>query len=307
MNGAPGRPRVLAALDEIARWKAAEEAEIESSMANVDDDEDAVRRTLEGAQRQLVALTTFREELNEKQVVILQEADRRSRAALLAGLKADRVLLEERAARLDAAIAEREDGLQKQLGEPDLAGAVEEYANFAEVEATLGSLPLSYRRAILAHHDKVRRRLDSVIVASNAAPPALGLDRVAVTVLFSVDPAEGPPEGMVAVLPVDFALFTDWAERREDLCAKVAYRVIAALTRLLASVGAEAAPVQYNELGGFLVVQVWLGDCTVNGSLEEGALAEIDALRGEAEDLDSAGIELHALWVPAAVLADEEV
>lgn len=307
MNGTRGRPRLVEALDEIARWKDAGEAEIVDSISTIGEDEDAVRRTLESAHRQLVALTTFREELHERQAAIGHESERRVRTALRAGLTADRVLLDARAARLDAAIAEREAGLQRQLDEPDLAGAVEEYANFAEVEATLSSLPASYRRAILDHHDKVRRRLDSVIVASNAAPPSLGLERVGVTILFSMEPAEGPPEAMVAVLPVDCSLATDWAERKEDLCSKVAYRVIAAMTRILAGVGAQAAPVQYSELWGFLVVQVWLGDCTLEGNLEERALAELDALREEAQDLDSAGIELQGLWVPAAVLADEEV
>lgn len=307
MSGIQTSPAVIAVLDDIAKWKAKGDAEFGGSMAEVDREEDSARRAIEEAQRQLLALATLRAELREKHAQIGAEAERRERAALRVGLSADRAVIEARAAQLEAAIAKREAELQRQLQDPEIAAAVEEYEKFVEVEASLASLPASYRRAILDHHEKIRRRLEPVIAASNAGPPMLGLETVGVGVLFAVDPAEGAPEALVAVLPVPFSVCRDWAERKEDLASQFAYRVVAAVSRLLTRVGAGGAPIQYAELAGCLAVQVWLGDCDAQGDLKEGALEEIDALREEADELGAAGIELYGLWVRAAMLADEEV
>jgi len=306
MSDTPNSPAVIAVLEEIAQWKNRADLEFGSSMAEVDKEEDAARRAIEEAQRQLLALATLRAELRDKHGQIAMEAERRERGALREGLSADRSVIETRAAMLDAAIAARDTELQRQLLDPEIAAAVEEYEKFVEVEASLASLPSSYRRAILDHHEKVRRRLEPVIAASNAGPPRLELDPVGVGVLFAMDPPDGTPEALVAVLPVPFSVCRDWADRKEDLAALFAYRVVAAVSRLLGAVGAGNAPIQYTELAGCLAVQVWLGDCELQGDLNERALEEIDALREEAEELSAAGIELYGLWVRAAMLADEE-
>lgn len=306
MSGNGNNPAVIAVLEEIAQWKSRADLEFSTSMAEVDREEDGARRAIEEAQRQLLALATLRAELRDKHGQVAMEAERRERAALREGLSTDRGVIEARAAALDAAIGARDADLQRQLQDPEVAAAVEEYEKFVEVEASLAALPASYRRAILDHHERIRRRLEPVIAASNAGPPPLGLEPVGVGVLFAVDPPDGTPEALVAVLPVPYSVCRDWAERKEDLASLFAYRVVAAVSRLLAAVGAGSAPIQYTELAGCLAVQVWLGDCEIVGDLNERALEEIDALREEAEELSAAGIELYGLWVRAAMLADEE-
>jgi hypothetical protein len=306
MSELPNRPAVIAVLEELAQWKARGDAEFSSTVADVDREEDAARRAIEEAQRQLLALATLRAELRDKHASLGLEAEQRERAALRDGLATDRGIIEVRAAALSRAIAARDEALQRQFQDPEIAAAVEEYEKFVEVEASLASLPAGYRRAILDHHEKVRRRLEPVIAASNAGPPRLGLGDVGVGVLFAVDPAQGTPEALVAVLPVPFAVCRDWADRKEDLASQFAYRVVAAVSRLLGAVGAGAAPIQYTELAGCLAIQVWLGDCDLQGDIKERALEEIEALREEAEELSAAGIELYGLWVRAAMLADEE-
>jgi hypothetical protein len=306
MSDIPNRPAVISVLEEIAQWKARADGEFSKTMADVDREEDAARRSIEEAQRQLLALATLRAELRDKHSMVALAAEQRERLALREGLATDRGIIEGRAGQLAAAVAAQEESLQRQLKDPDIAGAVDEYEKFVEVEASLASLPAGYRRAILDHHEKVRRRLEPVIAASNAGPPQLGLANVGVGVLFAVDPAEGAPGALVAVLPVPFAVCRDWAERKEDLASQFAYRVVAAVSRLLAAVGAGAAPIQYTELAGCLAIQVWLGDCDLQGDINERALEEIEALREEAAELGAAGIELYGLWVRAAMLADEE-
>ncbi len=306
MSGNPQRPAVIAELEEIAEWKARADAEFGASVAEVDHEENAARRQIEEAQRQLVALATLRAELRDKHTQVGLESERRERVAIRQGLANDRQVIEARASLLAEAIAEREAALQAQLQDPEIASAVEEYEKFVEIEASLAALPQSYRRAILDHHDKVRRRLEPVIAASNAGPPNLGLDPVGVGVLFSVDAPAGTPEALVAVLPVPSAVSRDWAERKEDLCSLFAYRVVAAVSRLLAAIGAGSAPIQYSDLHGCLAIQVWLGECAVQGDINERALEEIGAVREEAEELTAAGIELYGLWVRPTMLGEEE-
>lgn len=306
MSELANRPAVIAVLEEIAQWKSRADAEFNGSMADVQREEGALRRSIEEAQRQLVALAARRSELRDKQEMVALGAETRERAALRQGLADDRGIVEGRAALLEAALGAQERALRNMLRDPEVAGAVEEYEKFVEVEASLAVLPSGYRRAILDHHDKVRRRLEPVIAASNAGPPNLGLANVGVGVLFAVDPAEGVPEALVAVLPVPFAVCRDWAERKEDLSSRFAYRVVAAISRLLTAVGAGEAPIQYTDVAGCLAVQVWLGDCDLQGDINERALEEIEALREEAAELSAAGIELYGLWVRAAMLADEE-
>lgn len=306
MSDIPNRPAVIAVLEEIAQWKARADAEFSTTMSDVERDEAGARRAIDEAQRQLVALAALRAELKDKHAMVGLGAERRERVALREGLATDREVIEGRAGLLEAAIAAQDAELQRQLQDPEVASAVEEYEKFVEVESSLAALPMGYRKAILEHHERVRRRLEPVITASNAGPPNLGLANVGVGVLFAVDPAEGPPEALVAVLPVPFAVCRDWAERKEDLSSRFAYRVVAAVSRLLGAVGAGAAPIQYTELSGCLAVQVWLGDCEVQGDIKERALEEIEALREEASELAAAGIELYGLWVRATMLADEE-
>lgn len=306
MSDIPNRPAVIAVLEEIAQWKARADAEFATTMSDVDRDEAAARRAIDEAQRQLIALAALRAELKDKHALVGLGAEGRERVALREGLATDRKAIEGRAALLESALAAQDAELQRQLQDPEVASAVEEYEKFVEVESSLAALPVGYRKAILDHHERVRRRLEPVIAASNAGPPNLGLANVGVGVLFAVDPAEGPPEALVAVLPVPFAVCRDWADRKDDLSSRFAYRVVAAVSRLLGAVGAGAAPIQYTELSGCLAVQVWLGDCEVQGDIKERALEEIEALREEASELAAAGIELYGLWVRAAMLADEE-
>lgn len=306
MSETQAQPAVIAVLEEIASWKASADAEFSRTMSEVDREEDEARRQIEEAQRRLLALASVRSELREKHTQVGFDAERKERTALRTGLSTDRAVVEERAAKLASAIAQREAALQLQLQDPEIATAVEEFEKFVEIEATLAALPPTYRRAILDHHEKVRRRLEPVIAASNAGPPDLGLDQVGVGVLLAISPAEGTPDALVAVVPVPFGVKTDWLTRKEDLASQFAYRVVAAVSRLLNAVGAGNAPIDYHAVNGCLAINVWLGDSTIQGDLNERGLEEIGALREEAEELSAAGIELYGFWVRPSMLAEEE-
>jgi hypothetical protein len=154
MSDTPNSPAVIAVLEEIAQWKSRADVEFGNSMAEVDKEEDAARRAIEEAQRQLLALATLRAELRDKHARIAMEAERRERAALREGLSTDRTVIETRAAMLEAAIATREAELQRQLQDPEIAAAVEEYEKFVEVRPPWPRCP----RATAAPSSIITRR-----------------------------------------------------------------------------------------------------------------------------------------------------
>ena len=141
------------------------------------------------------------------------------------------------------------------------------------------------------------------IRAANDAPPPLALAPLGVAVLAATEPADGVPEGLLVVLPVPHAVFTDWKSRREDLATQLTYRLIAAVFRVLGSVGAADAPVNYQEVYGNLAVSVWLGDHKVEADLREHILEAISTAYEEATELWAAGVEVYAVWVRAELLA----
>jgi hypothetical protein len=306
MTAGTNRPAIIQVLDDIAQWRSQRDEEHGAAVAAIEAEEAEAKRAIEEAQRRLAGLAEKRVSLEGARGDAAVEGDRRERVALREGLQVDRELLETRAAQMRAQVDARRAELEARLAEPEIATAIEEYERFAEVEASLAALPPSYRQAIVAHHDGVRAKIDPILAAVNAGPPALGLDEAGICVLFAVDPPEGAPEALVAVLPVAWAVYRDWAERGEDLAAQLAYRVVAAVSRVLIAVEASEAPVQYLEVNGCLAIQVWLGDVEVKGELRERMLEEIEALREDAAELNAAGVALYGLWVRPSLLVDEE-
>jgi hypothetical protein len=203
------------------------------------------------------------------------------------------------------AVLDRVAQLDRELEEPELAGAVEEYLKFREAETSLAAMPPDYRDAIVSQHRRVLRRLEPYINAANAGPPPLDVPPVGIGVVASADPAEGVPEALVVVLPVPFAVYGEWNKREEDLASQIAFRLVAAVIQLLSSLGAADAPLRYVEVHGCLAIQVWLGDHEVEGDVRERALEAISGAAEEAPELWAAGVELYAVWLKSELLTEE--
>jgi hypothetical protein len=122
-------------------------------------------------------------------------------------------------------------------------------------------------------------------------------------VLVSSDPPFGRPEALVLVAPVPWAVYTEGSARAEDLCTRLAYRLVGALHGLLAEVGAQRAPVRFLDVEGCLAVQAWLGDHPVAGDLREQALAAIAAAVDGADELTAAAVDVYAAWLAPELVA----
>lgn len=228
--------------------------------------------------------------------------------AVLASLHADRELLGTRAADLGLARSRMLRQLEESLTQdPELYQMVQEYERFCEVETQLENLPESYRKAILQHHDTVRRRLEPVMRTAEGANAELDDPVASVTVVLSADPEDGDPAALVMLVPVPIDVHTRWRERGEDMASELTYRVYAAACAVSAKVGVPDAPISCRPFEGHLAIQVWFGSGSVSGNVRQEVETELARLRSQSGELRAAKLELSATWVsPQALTAPDD-
>ncbi len=302
----PHPPSLVDALAQATRERAREEQEIESALAEVAKEELQNRKAIDESYRRITALRLLRREFEERRVALATSTSDYEWAAVRNGLLADRSRFMKRVEELRAAARVRDEQLAEQMRAPEIAAALREFELFqTEVEPTLPSLPPAYRRAIVETHERNLRRLEPYIRAVNSLTPRLDAPVEPVGVVACASPADGRPEALVLVLPVPFEVYREWATREEDLAGIFAYRLVAALFKLLADIGAEDAPVEYFEVHECLALQVWLGDHTVQGDLREQTLEHIGGAYESGPELTNAAVEVYGVWLRPELLTED--
>ncbi|MDP2304533.1 MAG: hypothetical protein Q8P18_00730 [Pseudomonadota bacterium] len=292
----------MSVLDGISDWRTSAAAELDQALAAINEEERAVRRRIEDAQRQFAALGSIRREQEERLLELEEETLRRKRAGVRYALELDRAVLEERAVALRAARERHDAALGAGLDAPEMAEAINEYLDARERTAGLRGSLVSLPEELLT--EPARARLDPYLRAAAAAPPPLSAPWVGVGVVVSVDPPEGRPEALLVVLPVPWAVYADVVHREEDLCTSLAYRMVAALHVLLAEVGAPDALVRFDDLQGSLAIQVWLGDTPVVVDLRERVMEAVAGAVEGAAELQAAALEVYAVWLAPDLLVE---
>lgn len=214
MKGHASASALVSVLEDVTRERGQIEGDLGAALVDIGREEAASRRSVEEGHRRLAALRALRREYEERLGGLSSEMLHREWEAVRDGLTTDRDRFLYRAGLVADAIASREASMNEELAEPELSAAVKEYLKFREAEASLGAMPPDYRDAILAQHRRVLRRLEPYIAAANAGPPPLAVPPVGIGVIASADPAEGRPEALVLVLPVPFAVYADWTDRK---------------------------------------------------------------------------------------------
>lgn len=305
-RSSPGPQSLVEALESAARERARQELDLDAALSEVAREEVQNRKAIDEAYRRLTALRLLRQEFEERKQQLGTEASRTEWMAVRAGLLADRARFLRRVELVSAATKERDQRLKDELSRPELGTALAEYERYhTEVEPSLQTLPPAYRRAALESHERNRRRLDPFITAASSPPDRLNLPLEAIGVIACASPANGRPEALVIVMPLPFELCREWATREEDLAATFAYRVVAAVFRLLREIGAEDAPVEYFEVHECLALQVWLGDHTVSADLREHTLDYIGRAYEDGPELRAAAVELYGVWLRPELLAED--
>ena len=239
------------------------EASVDADYVRIQERMDELRESEEQLQDRLeklyLELGSVQDSLVENSRSMREAIDERSdldskRASMQAvavkrTLTTDAEALRERSAAWGARQERAEARVRAFKEDPELAEQIADFRRLDERLDTLELLPESYRAMVRQRHtelkDKLRPHLEE--------PSREELDplRLAVAVSASRTGEDGGRR-MLAVLPVDFATHERAREGKTDLCARFAFRVLAALSRFVVNIGARAdpKPVQLGELLG---------------------------------------------------------
>ena len=305
--GATGAPRLVEALADLRSWRAEAEHEIGRNLEEIQREDKRLRDRVQEIERQLVALESMRAEVRERADALDGEEASRSHELMVSSLADDKRLLATRSSALEHARREVRAEAEALLADPELAETVAEYERYTELEAGLASLPESYRHAIVAHHEQVKRRLAPVFEKAAAKDVVVNLPGVSVGIVACLESTDGQPESLTLVLPVDRELYTDWAERGDELGTVLALRMVELATKLVAALGADAAPLTYRELGDCLTIEIWLADHELADDPRFKLEALLEQGRGVPGDLGASRVHLHLIWLDAEVLAAGDV
>ena len=299
-----------AALERVTSWHRTARSDLDTQRAELQTEADQVDRKIPELDAALLELRERQaelegrlEELDELSSGLESEQGERVRMAVAEVLRADLALVDGRGELYQAARTQRETQLDELAKDPEIARLVEEYEQFVEVEPTLSLLPSGYRKAILSHHEAVRRRLQPLFDAIARELDPVHAEPAAVSVLASLARQDGRPVALVFIMPVKYAVYRDWSTAGEGLPALIAYRVIGAISGALDEVGCGDAAVRYTEIDGQLAMQVWLGDSDgPSGNLQGAIRQRFDALREQSSELKSMLMTLHLAWVEPDVI-----
>ncbi|HJN75490.1 MAG TPA: hypothetical protein QGF58_16290 [Myxococcota bacterium] len=293
-------------MEAITRWRESAEEEASTQLTEVNAEEARLSEGIKALERQIEALEVLRTQIRERNGKLDGEEIARSYGAVVQALQEDRDLTAERGRIVAQRIEEDRNKAETLLQDAELARSIDEFERFREMEAGLGSLPSSYRRAILDHHQQVKRRLAPVLKLINGPADPVDADTRGIAIIASVDLVEDNPESLVLVLPVDADIYNHWEDGGEDLSALLAFRMVAAAAELATRAGVPAAPISYRSFEGKLTVQVWFGSEKVTGDVKELAAEILDQVRFDASELGVAMLELYTLWLPPEVLNPPE-
>ncbi len=265
---------------------------------------EALRARLGEIERRFDEIERSRHMMRSVPTLSAEEEDRRLRAAVWSGLDFDLALVEDRSRQLEALPAARARRAARADSDDDLRRRLEELDELARLEGARAQMQgpsAPYQAAVDERALSLRRRLAPFQAAT--AEDALAVSTHEIAVLAAVEPPEGPPTALALVLPVSQAIAAGWRERGDDLCARFAWRVVAALAGVLRDVGAADAPIRYDRLGDCLTIQAWLGDSELKTDLKERLSDAFDQIHQQAQELQRAQLDLFLAWVEPSVIA----
>ena len=289
---------VAEALAEIDRWATEEGERQQTEILEADQEIKALRKTLSNLEQQLETLQTYRTELGDKSRALDRDRTTRAQRALVEALTAQREALAAREEEVAAAGEARADAVVEIDPEAPLGALMEEYKTFkATVEPTLEALPDSYRTAVLKHHGSVADKLRDHFAAVMGVPLEVEAEAIAVDLALAVDaPDDGPPVGLVLLLPVHEAVYGAWEERPDGLGLWIACRVVQAIYEAAQATGFAGAEVVAGGHEGLLVIELDLTGAELG--YIEALEAQLSETLGGAPELAGAAVRVAARRVP---------
>lgn len=264
---------------------------------------DEAHARLRDAERTVTELEGQRRRVDARVARIDDEETRRTRDAIRQGLEHDESLVVARASEVRAAFRARAlAAAGVDAAEATSLGALDDLGTIGVADS---ELPPAVRRALQDRERHASRLLPHILAVETDADP-IDAPAAAVAAVASMELDAGLPTALELVLPLPWSVYADPGAHGDDLCSRLAWRVVAALGVALRDVGAADAPVRYASEGGRLSVQVWLGDAHVVGSVKDALSAGFDRIHEESGGLRAANLELYVAWLDPEILEDPD-
>lgn len=289
---------------QMARSQEHATSDLRQKLQAVVAEEQRLRVQIAEATRRVDELAIRRKDYDAQLDVLQRRLQDQEIEAVQRCLAEDRSRLAERADLWRKTMAEHDAEVERTLEGTDLGLAAAEYLRFRELEGNLKDFSLAIRQGILDRYEQASKRLEPVLRQIYTLPRVTQAP-LPVSIVMAADPAEGPPQALVVVLPIPGAVAQDWQQWEDDLALMLACRVVTRVFHLLEDLGVADAPTQYTEVHGSLAMQIWLGDYKIQQNLQDAAMNHLLLIEDDAPELSAAGIELYGVWLDPVLLSGE--
>jgi len=270
-------------------------------------------RTIQQTESDISQLTKRLEELRAQQTDFEQQGQKREgdiakrmRQAISVGLESAAQTLDTRNLLLQKQRKIRQNRVENVLMEPKFQERITEFRQFQQTKEQLDQLPMSYRQAILQHHQTVRKELEPIFMAAEQPLPKTDKSPKCIGIIASIDPDFVQPEAMAVLLPVPFSIYTEPNSGEDSLHQVLTFRCVGAITAALRKIGLTDVSINFGELKGYLSIQVWLGGKKLNGDIRQSISLEFQQLRDYASELQSVRLGMEVTWLDPELLDDGE-
>lgn len=296
---------VAAAMAEVAKWRADEDARAKAEKVEVEQEIRNLQTAIQNLQSQLEALHKFAAELDSKKAGIATQELEKAHAGVLAALQAQAKDVGLRDQEVGRATSARDAAIAERLRQPDLAPTIEEYRQFkTTVEPTIAALPESYRKVILGHHETVAAKLREVLTSVEATPFVVSGGPVEAELVWAVDAPEGAPELLVCILPVSDQVHSHWMDQDEGVQLWLAARTVQAIYEAGARTNFHRLQAMAGGHEGLLVLE-----CDVSGATPafvDAFASRLGELLASAPEIGTARVKATAVRVEMDVLLPPE-
>lgn len=290
-----------AILMDVRAWRQEADDAHAKQLREVDDEVARLREAIENLQRELTALSGFRDELATRRRTVAREQSQRAHERIFDVLGRQSTALEERAFAAAEAELNRMAKIEETIRSSEKGTLFSEYEKFAANLPSLAALPASYRDVLTSHHQAQGEQLRAWVYELDAGPAQIEAEPLKLDIVYTVDQVEGEPELVSIVVPVDETVYSNWRDRTEDIQLSLAARVVQALYETAHALGMARSHAMYGGHRGLLAVELEFPrghDKDLSGLIQ----ASLDAILSSAPELNAARITARAAMVPVDFL-----
>ena len=300
------------AVQAIDAWQATEQEKQQAALVSIEEEEQSLLNQINAMRQRLESTKSAREQVRQNLDRLPEAVYRRQNLVLMDQLPPALSQVQARAVAMSELAAAAQAAASAHLEDPEVRAALEELENFKAIEATLETLPPTYRDAVLAHHDQVKAKLAPVLANAEVGAIEFEGDPLSVAIVGSADVNDGEVTACALIIPVRNSVADGWSASNgekvapEGAEALLGFRIAESVSQLLIKLQAENAPVMYRGFLGCLMIQIWLAEHHVTQDVS----AELDALiateTGRCAGLKAAKLSARTVWVPPFAIAPPE-